>query len=263
MNLSASTLSTCAGLLTTFAAVGQVVHPASAPTVALNWQPAANPDALAIDVDGDAQPDLTFTDSNSYASTQGMPTIRTFYVTPAVGLELALDSMEYDSAHRYQAGQPISRAVRWATNGGYVAYTVLGNGGLGGRGFFRDGQPGYVVIRKNTAGRWRYWWFNVKASYYGSGTSTVNFYGQASQALAGAVRQAAAEVLVFPNPATTGWTLQGAARYQLLDATGRRLDSGVVTGTAFISSQALAPGMYLLELQQPNGACLYRKLIRE
>ena len=245
-------------------AVGQVVHPSGASVNSLNWQPMNNPDVLAIDVDGDSSPDIEFSDSNQYPNGAGQPTFHTFTVSPYLNVELALDSAEYDSAHRYQSGQPLLRNARWSSRGGYVAYTVLGNGGLGGRGFFRDGQLGYVAVRKNVAGTWRYWWFNVQGRNYGVGTSVVNFYGQSATTVSAvAFQQNAALLSAFPNPAVAGWTLQGFGHYQLVDATGRVLKVGTLKDTAYVDNQTLSPGLYWLLLQLPSGQWLRQPVVKQ
>lgn len=257
-------------LLASSVLLGQVVHADGTPVVSLNWQSdgrfgVSGTDSLVVDLDGDGSPDLTFIDSHDYSAGQGQPTSLKFSVIVRLTVQVALDSAEYDSAHRYQVGEPIMRAVRWSDDRStaYIAYTIQGNGGTGGRGFFRDGQQGYVVVRKRSSGVWRYWWFNVKGRRYNDNMSYVNFYGSSAPVLT-AASPAVARPAAFPNPTTAGWHIAGLGPYRLLDAIGRVQASGTLTSTTFINAEKLAAGLYLLLVGPlPDGTKTQQRLVRQ
>ncbi|MBD2714470.1 T9SS type A sorting domain-containing protein [Microvirga sp. STR05] len=246
-------------------ASAQTVHPAGAALTALNWQPASNTDSLRVDVDGDNVADIIFRENNYLPTGAGQPTRYFFTAAPlSPGAELALDSVEFDSAHRFLANDEIGRGLRWSTTGAYLAYTLLGNGGIGGRGFFRNGATGYVVLRKRVANSLNYWWFNVSGRTNGT-VSQVYFYGQSAGRTLSfpnpGVAQAA--IQVFPNPASNGWHLTGNGSFRLYDSQSRLLQHGLVNASATVSTAALAPGMYLLQFRTATGVVSNQKLIRE
>ncbi|MFD2787802.1 T9SS type A sorting domain-containing protein [Hymenobacter rubripertinctus] len=244
-------------------AAGQVVSPPNSTVSILNWRPATNPDALAIDLDGDNIPDVTFTDSNTYPTGGGQPELHTFSVSPRSSAQLALDSVEFDSAHRFAAGDGINRLVLWSSGGGYVAYTIQGNGGLGGRGFFRDGQTGFIVVRKSVANSgWRYWWINVQARTYGVGVSIINFYGQSAANPLASVPRQSVSFSVFPNPTIDGWFVDGNGQFTLLNVQGRVVASGQLANKQFLDGRDLVSGIYLLLLQRPDGSYQRQTLLR-
>lgn len=246
-------------------AAAQTVHPAGAALTALNWQPASNTDSVRVDVDGDNVADISFRENNYLPTGAGQPTRLFFTAAPlSPGSELALDSVEFDSSHRFLANDEIGRGLRWSTAGAFLAYTLVGNGGTGGRGFFRNGATGYVVLRKRTANSWTYWWFNVSGRSNGT-ASRVSFYGQSAGRVLSVPNfgAALAAVQVFPNPASNDWQLAGNGSFQLFDNQGRLLQHGPVNTSATISTAALVPGMYLLQFRASTGTVSYQKLIRE
>ena len=243
-------------------ACGQTVHPTGATVINLNWQPSAATDSLRVDVDGDNVADIAFLHSSSPSGGQGQPSFETFSIQSRLsGVEIALDSVEFDSAHRFAAGNLIRLGLRWAGNG-YLAYTVTGNGGVGGRGFFRNGQSGYVAIRKRIAGRWSYWWFNITGKSPTNG-STVSFYGQSAVVLSTAALRTADGAPVFPNPTADNWQLRGEGSYELFDNAGRLVDQGGMHNTGLINGKSLAPGIYFLHFFSADGTVSRRVLSRE
>ena len=240
----------------------QTVHPIGAPITSLNWQPNAATDSLRVDIDGDHVADVTFRHSSRPSGGQGQPSFETFSVRiPSGGAEVALDSVEYDSAHRFASGDLIRRGLRWGGTG-YLAYTVTGNGGVGGREFFRNGQLGYVAIRKNIAGRWSYWWLNITGRSAAT-SSTVSFYGQSAATLAAAASRLMDKVPVFPNPTTDNWQLRGKGSYRLFDNTGRLVGQGDIPLAGIISGSHLAPGTYFLRFFSADGTNSQCVLTRE
>ena len=240
----------------------QTVHPVGAPITSLNWRPNAATDSLRVDIDGDNVADVTFRHSSLPSGGQGQPSFETFSVrTPPGGAEVALDSVEYDSAHRFASGDLIRRGLRWGGTG-YLAYTVTGNGGVGGRGFFRNGQSGYVAIRKNIAGRWSYWWFNITGKS-AANSSIVSFYGQSVVVLAVAASRLIDKVPVFPNPTTNNWQLRGEGNYKLFDNTGRLVGQGGIQSAGLINGSHLAPGIYFLRFFSADGTISQCVLARE
>ena len=142
----------------------------------------------------------------------------------------------------------------------YLDYVLSGNGGVGGRGFFRDEQPGYVVARKQVSpGQWQYWWIHVtskNSSKQANQQPQVDFYGSSlGSPLATAPQVARATALAYPNPSTDNWQLlpAGSGPYRLLDYTGRVVSEGqLAAGPNLIRGQYLAPGLYWLESME-NG----------
>ncbi|MCC3157819.1 hypothetical protein LJ737_11270 [Hymenobacter sp. 15J16-1T3B] len=247
-------------LLVAEIAVGQTVQPAGAPTTPINWQSpiygsTSFTETFPLDLNGDGTADVGFSNVYTAAAGAGAPTLRTFTVsTRNAAVELATDSVEFDSAKRFQAGQLIRNGIRWGSTG-YVDYEVTGNGGTGGRGFFRDGVPGFVVVRMAVAGAWRYWWVQVESR--SSGNRRVNYYG-ASQGLPLAAAAPARRVALeaYPNPATTAWRVQPSYQgpYRLLDQLGRVVGQGQISSVqSQVPATALPPGRYCLELCNAPG----------
>ena len=249
------------------AAAGQVVHPGGAATVPLNWQPvfrtSLTPDTLALDLDGDQITDVTFL-SNNYSfyfpgDTPGAKLIfavRTRHSTTQV----AADSSQPGNAHRFQAGSVIKKELKWDASyyGLYLDYATLNGVGPGAakQGFFGDGQPGYVVVRKPIAGNaWRYWWINVNSLTSVSGTFVrqvqVNFYGTSLTTLATTAAPAAAS-RAYPNPTADNWQLPAGSTgaYCLFDYAGRVVGQGQVGPSLVVLGQQLAPGFYWLEYDE-------------
>jgi hypothetical protein len=244
-------------------ASAQVVHPAGAPTILLNWQPASTSDSVSVDVDGDAVVDVTFREANELAAGAGQATRYIFTAhTRSAGTELGLDSLEFASVRRFASAEPIRWGLRWtSSSSGYVAYTLIGNGGTGGLGFFRNGASGYVVVRKRIAGNWAYWWFNVTGRT-SSTNSRVNFYGQSSTVLTAAPSSSAAQIQLYPNPTTTSWYLVGHGSYQLADCHGNLVEAGTVKSSANVGRPGLAAGIYLLQFRANNGTIMRQKLVK-
>ncbi|MDO7875398.1 T9SS type A sorting domain-containing protein [Hymenobacter sp. ASUV-10] len=244
---------------------GQTVHLAGAAYVAVNWQPVATSDSIRFDLDQDGISDLTFADRNYYPTGGSQPTRLLFTMrTLSAGTELATDTSEFDSAHRFAALAPIGRGLRWQRGSTYLAYVLTGNGGTGGRGFFRNGVTDYVVVRKQIAGAWKYWWFNISGRS-GSVLSRVNFYGvsQTALSLANSPSPQADALQVYPNPATTGWQLSGTGRYEVFDGTGRQVCAGTVPAATTISSTGLPVGLYQLYFYPVAGGRIQRVLVRQ
>lgn len=238
--------------------LGQVVHPVGAATTRINWYPlAASTDSLSLDLDNDRVNDVTFSVSYSAPLPYG-PTRDIFSVAvKAKDVQLAVDSSEYDSVHRFQAGEVIKWGLRWDIKSGYLDEYLNGNGGIGGRGFFRYGRPGYVVVRKQLANnQWRYWWFHAASEKDGLRQMQLDFYGSSlGTALAASPRAAVASVLAYPNPSPDGWLLPAGSSgaYRVLDCTGRVVAQGqLLSSQPHIEGQQLAPGLYWLERTENN-----------
>ncbi|RAK66701.1 hypothetical protein [Hymenobacter edaphi] len=252
-----------AWLLLPTLAVGQTVQPTGAPTTPVNWQSPASggasfSDAYGLDLNGDGTADLGFTNVYTAPAGPGSPTMRTFVVGARhAAVELATDSVEFDSAKRLQAGQLIRHGIRWG-NTGYIDYELVGNGGVGGRGFFRDGAPGFVVARMAVAGRWQYWWIQVESR--SGGNRRVNYYGVSPERplrVASPVGRVALQA--YPNPATTAWQVQTSYQgpYRLLDQVGRVVRRGQLgPGEAQLPAAELPAGLYRLELSNALNARL-------
>lgn len=251
-------LSTLAFVLGFVPALGQVVHPAGSPITSVNWYPVAtSTDSLSLDLDNDQVKDVTFASNYSYSAPSG-PVRNIFSVTVnSKDVQLAIDSSEYDSAHRFRAGEVIRRGLRWDIKSGYLDYLLQGNGGIGGRGFFRDGQPGYVVVRKRLANnQWRYWWFHTASQKDGQRQVQLDFYGSSlGTALAASPPAATASALAYPNPSSDSWLLPtgSSGAYRVLDCTGRVVAQGqLLDNQPRIEGRQLAPGLYWLERTENN-----------
>lgn len=256
-------LTTIVASLVVISSQAQVVHPTGAAVVSVNWQSAAASDSIRFDLDQDGVPDLVFTDQNYYPTGASQPTRQYFMMrSTSPSTELGLDTLEFDSAHRFAALAPIGRGLRWESSNTYLAYVLIGNGGTGGRGFFRNGVTDYVVARKQVAGRWQYWWFNISGRS-GGVPSRVNFYGTSQAPLSTASSQLSDLLQIFPNPTTTNWQLTGKGRYELFDATGRRVRAEAAPATATISSEGLPAGLYQLRFYPTTGGCIRRSLVRQ
>jgi len=241
-----------------------VAQPGSAPTVAVNWRPLVAIDSLEVDLTGDARPDVVFR-SAAYASTgPGMPSQNYFMagVKRNSNVELALDANEYDSAHRFQAGDVIGPGLLWQNQrSAFLDYTLIGNGGTGGRGFFRYNASGFVVFRQVAGSQTRYWWFFIEPRRAATDV-WISYYGGSSVALAHTPGSAAPAVQAFPNPSTVGWTLSAPAAYRLLDCRGQVVSSQP-SPTTWVDGAPLRSGLYSLELLQADGSTVRRKLVKE
>ncbi|WP_400192318.1 T9SS type A sorting domain-containing protein [Hymenobacter sp. B81] len=251
------------GLLLFLAAPGlsraQVVHPLGAATWPVGWEsprlaPASLTAAARLDLDADGVDDVVFSNDIFVPPGPGTST-RTFRLARLhPGFEIACDSFEFDSAERFQAGQLIAGGLSWQS-GGYLDYEVTGSGGTGGRGFFRDGVPGFVVARAAVAGRWRYWWIQVEPRFRTAAGEVrrVNYFGSSSGTVLAARPRGASPVLAeaYPNPSADSWQLRTDYRgpYYLFDALGRVRSQGQVTGRETVVPGNLLPaGLYHLRL---------------
>ncbi|MDB5236799.1 MAG: hypothetical protein JWR44_3792 [Hymenobacter sp.] len=243
-------------LLVAFAltAQAQVVQSTGAANVPLNWQPAAATDSLLVDVSGDGWPDIVFKSTNTPPTGQGMPSFTNFTASlkAGSGMAIAIDANEFDSVHRFVAGDPIGPGLLWQNGGGYLAYTVTGNGGTGGRGFFRFNADGFIVIRKNVGSQMRYWWFYI-GPRSAPGAEWVLYYAGTSMALAATAAVPAAPLLAFPNPSADHLTLSRPATYQLFDSQGRLLRSSPTTPVSVIEVGGLPSGSYQLITHGTDG----------
>ena len=83
----------------------------------------------------------------------------------------------------------------------------------------------------------------------------------------GVPEEVTAAVSVFPNPSATGaYTVRtsAGATYTVLDATGRAVATGRLTGPeAELDLRAQSTGVYALRLSWPDGRSLTRRLIRQ
>lgn len=233
--------------------------------VPINWRPTANVDSLAVDVNGDAVADIRFTRTYTPSGGPGQPTFSYFNAGTGKnsGMQIAMDANEFDSVHRFVAGDQIGPGLQWQSGGGYLDYTVVGNGGTGGRGFFRNNAAGFVVIRQNVGSQMRYWWFYVEPRLSPTSGNWVSYYGSTSVALASGSPVQAPSTQAFPNPTPTNWQLSAPMAYELYDNQGRQLSSSHGARTQIVGAGGLAAGTYLLVLQTAGGATFRRSLIKE
>lgn len=233
----------------------QIVHPAGAPTTTVNWQSPVSAAAsfrtlLPLDLNSDGNPDVVFTNDYVAPTGAGSPTRRTFTVNRlSLNVEVAVDSTEFDSAKRFQAGQIIRHGIRWGEAGGYLDYEIIGNGGTGGRGFFRDGVPGYVVARMAVGSAWHYWWIYVASR--SNNTRRVDYFGVSQEPALGVAAVRPTELAVYPNPAATVWRVRTNYRgpFQLFDTTGRLATHGQIAAPeTALPAAALPAGLYHLLL---------------
>lgn len=240
---------------------GQVIQSNGANTQ-LNWRPNTAADSLTVDVDGDAAPDIVFTNINTPAGGFGLPYFTRFVANIKRGnsAEIALDANEFDSVHRFAAGDVIGPGLLWQRGGGFLAYTVTGNGGIGGRGFFRYNNDGFVTIRKRAGNQMRYWWFYIGTRAI-AGTDWVSYYAGTSVALATRSSIGSEPAIVaFPNPTTAHLSFSGAASYELFNCNGLRLSTSSGKLVSNISLEALPAGLYLLVMHIADGNT-YRQMI--
>lgn len=246
-------------------APAQVIQPSGPGNVPLNWRPAAAIDSLLVDVNGDAIPDIKFTRSSFPSGGMGQPSLSYFnaYVGRASGMEIAMDAAEFDSPHRFVVGDLIGTGLQWqGAGGGYLDYTVVGNGGTGGRGFFRNNASGFVVIRRNLGSQVRYWWFYIEPRTTAVG-NWVGYYGGTSVALSAAAPSPAPTIQAFPNPATASWQLSAPAAYELYDQQGRHVGSSLSKPANGVDAGTLAPGAYWLVVPGSTGPATRRRLVKE
>lgn len=237
-----------------FGAAAQVVQSAGAANIPVNWRPAFASDSVQVDVTGDGRPDLSFTASVNPSGGQGQPSVSRFTVLVKSGsnLEVAINANEFDSAHRFLAGDRIGAGLIWRNRGGgYLDYTIQGNGGTGGRGFFRNNADGFVVFRQVTASQTRYWWFYVEPRL-AAGSNWIGYYAGTAVALAAATAVAPALVDAFPNPATTAWSLSVPAAYSLFDSQGKLIRSSATPITS-IDARTLPSGLYTVFMRTAKG----------
>ncbi len=231
-------------------------------TTQLNWRPTAATDSLVVDVDGDAAPDVVFTSVNTSPTGQGLPSF--FRFTASIkrnsSTEIAIDANEYDSVHRFVAGDVIGPGLLWQRGGGYLASTVTGNGGTGGRGFFRT-NDGFVAIRKQTSNQLIYWWFYIGSR--AAGTDWVGYYAGTSVALASYAAIGSPAVLAFPNPATNMVALSRLATYELFDSRGALVRTSARKPVAEIALETLPAGLYLLQTHSDNGEIIRQKIVKQ
>ncbi|MET4076097.1 T9SS type A sorting domain-containing protein [Hymenobacter sp. UYCo722] len=242
----------------------QVVQPAGSVNVPVNWHPMAAADSVLVDVDGDAVPDVRFKNTNTSPTGQGMPSFTNFVAgtTARSSAEIAIDDNEFDSAHRFAAGDAIGPGLRWQRGSTYLAYIVTGNGGTGGRGFFRNNADGFVTIGKAVGNQMRYWWFYI-GPRAAPGSEWVVYYSGSSVALAaGTPGPPAAAIQAFPNPTTSHLALSGAAAYQLFDCQGRLQSSSFSVPVSAIDVNALPCGLYLLETRGADGRLTRQKVVK-
>ena len=99
------------------AALGQIVHPAGAPISNVNWSltvpPGTYADSLALDLDGDQVSDAVFLVSNSVSPPYGPSQYKFEVATRQRNVQIAADSSEDDSAHRFQDQDLIRKGLRW------------------------------------------------------------------------------------------------------------------------------------------------------
>jgi hypothetical protein len=241
--------------------------PASGPgDVLVNWRPTAAVDSLRLDVNGDGITDIRFTRSYIASGGQSQPTLSYFnaYVGRNSGMEIAIDANEFDSVHRFVAGDQIGPGLLWqSTGGGFLDYTITGNGGTGGRGFFRYNAAGFVVIRRNLGSQMRYWWFYIEPRLASANGNWISYYGGTSVALAAGTPQQESLLQAYPNPATASWQLSVPTAYELYDNQGRQVDSSCGRRAQVVEARGLAAGTYLLVLRGADGAAIRRPLIKE
>ena len=259
-------LATLLLLAAPLAAIGQLVHPAGAPTVAVNWVGSSSyggsssPDSVALDLDGDQVTDVAFVnDGYTYYFPNDSPGLKLFFNvrTRKNSVQLATDSSNLGNAHRFQAGDLIKSGLYWNSSGtsyGYcLDYTPLNGASTGpAAGSFHDGQPGYVVVRKQLAGgSWRYWW--IRAVCLNPTTNRqvqVNFYGTSLGTVLAASQAVAFTTLAYPNPSADNWLLPPGSNgpYQLFDCRGQLIAQGHFSAAyPLVEGQQLPAGMYWLE----------------
>ena len=238
----------------------QVIQSGGA-TTPVSWRPAAVTDSLRIDVDGDAAPDLVFKTTATTPSGSGQPSFFWFTVYVARGsrAEMAIDANEFDSVHRFASGDAIGPGLLWQ-NGGYLAYTVTGNGGTGGRGFFRS-NDGFIAIRKQVGNQMRYWWFYLGTR--AAGTDWVGYYAGTAVALANHLATGTPPVLAYPNPAVTAVALSRPVAYELFDSRGALVSTSLDKPVTKIALEALPAGLYLLQTHSASGSVFRQKLVKQ
>ncbi|RTQ53339.1 T9SS type A sorting domain-containing protein [Hymenobacter gummosus] len=247
-------------------AAAQTVQPAGAPTTPVGWTSpisASNSFSTAhpLDLNGDGTLDVAFANVYNAPTGGGSATLRSFSLaTLHLNVEVAADSAEFDSAKRFQAGQLIRHGIRWGGSS-YLDYEVTGNGGTGGRGFFRDGVPGFVVARMAVGGTWQYWWIFVESR--SNGNRRVGYYGVSAGLPLRTMASAHLPGLqAYPNPTASGWRVQTTYRgpYQLFDATGRVVAVGHISGPeTVLPANSLKSGLYRLQLGQSGGLALRKE----
>jgi hypothetical protein len=248
------------------AAHGQIVQSMGAGNIVINWRPLAATDSLVLDIDGNVQPDVVFTSTNVTSGSQGQASSRTFKasVRAGSGVEIAIDDNEFDSVHRFVAGDLIGPGLRWQnTGGGFLDYAITGNGGTGGRGFFRFHASGFIAFRKNTGGQMRYWWFYIEPRLAATDT-WVSYYAGTSVALAtrGGLTPAFT-VFAYPNPTTSVWRLSSTVKYRLFDVRGRLVHKELHKPTDVVEAENLPPGIYSLLMYDANGAVGRQVVVKE
>ncbi|MCC2548259.1 T9SS type A sorting domain-containing protein [Hymenobacter sp. BT175] len=253
----------------------QVVQPSGGAVTSLSWQSpvwgaSSFTESSSLDLNADGTPDLRFTNNVFVPPGGSSATTRTFTVAAMQSsVEVACDSVEFDSAKRYQAGQTIRRGASWQPSG-YVDYVVQGNGGTGGRGFFRDGVAGAVVARLQVAGQWQYWWVQVEPRYAAQGTQyrrLVSFGQSPAPLLATAGSRNTLAATIYPNPASSAWSVRvpGGSAYQLLDNLGRVVGTGKISESTetMVPAASLPAGVYYLELRNGAGQPTRLRLLRQ
>lgn len=72
---------------------------------------------------------------------------------------------------------------------------------------------------------------------------------------------------IYPNPGKDRVTIQNRiapnSRYEMYDLTGKKVRTGRILNHTTLSVEALAPGMYLLKITEPNGNALSGKFMRQ
>ena len=239
----------------------QVIRSGSA-NVPVSWRPAALEDSLLVDVDGDKMPDVVFKTTTISSNGPSQPSSFRFTAGAARGsnAEVAIDAAEYDSAHRFIVGDSIGPGLLWQRGGGYLAYTITGNGGTGGRGFFRS-QEGFLAIRKRVGDQMRYWWFYLGTR---SGNSDwVSYFAGTTVVLGRPITAALPPISAFPNPAATIVNLSQPAHYELFDTRGQLVSTSRDKPVNSISLDALPSGLYLLRMLTFDGRYQHQKLRKQ
>ncbi len=220
-----------------------------------------------MDVDGNAQPDVVFKSTNVPSGGQGQPSTRTFRADVRTGRraerKYAIDDKEFDSVHRFVAGDQIGPGLRWRNvGGGFLDYTITGNGGTGGRGFFRSNASGFVAFRKSTGGQMRYWWFYIEPRIAAT-DAWISYYAGTSVVLATHSSQPAFAVLPYPNPTISCWKLLSAVKYQLFDGCGRLVSSVPDKPATLIQAERLPSGLYALPVYRNDGTVGRQAVVKE
>ena len=82
----------------------------------------------------------------------------------------------------------------------------------------------------------------------------------------GVAEQSSLKVNVYPNPATGQFRVEPACgdpyQYRLTDLTGRRVASGHQSGAADVDVRALAPGVYMLFIEQKDHTLTRKVVVR-